>query len=98
VAPLLGVPAAEGSPAEAAPAPGCPDVIELFSRHLEGEISASLCADLEKHLDGCPACRARCDSLRRTLALCKAAPLPEVPSAVQADVRRALRRFVGPYR
>jgi RNA polymerase sigma-70 factor (ECF subfamily) len=98
VAPLLGVPADEGAPATAASTAACPDVIELFSRHLEGEISASLCADMEKHLESCAACRSRCDSLRRTLALCKAAPLPEVPQAVQADVRRALRRFVGPLR
>ncbi|HEY6002418.1 MAG TPA: sigma-70 family RNA polymerase sigma factor [Anaeromyxobacter sp.] len=98
VAPLLGVPAVEGPPAQAASTAGCPDVVDLFSRHVEGEISASLCADMERHLESCPACRSRCDSLRRTLALCKAAPLPEVPQAVQADVRRALRRFVGPYR
>lgn len=92
VAPLLGIP---GVPAAPATTPlGCPDVVELFSRHMEGEISSSLCADLEKHLAGCPGCRSRCDSLQRTLALCKAAPLPEVPKAVQADVRKALRQFL----
>ena len=107
VAPLLGVPAAaaaEAAPAEAAaPAPaasagapdaGCPDIVQLFSQHLEGEISASVCATMEKHLSKCPACRSRCDSLQKTLALCQAAPLPEVPRAVQADVRRALRKFI----
>ncbi len=94
VAPLLGVPA---GPAPA-PAAGCPDVVALFSRHLEGEISSSLCADMEKHLAGCPGCRSRCDSLQRTLALCRSAPLPEVPKAVQADVRRALREFVALHR
>ena len=95
VAPLLGVPGTEAAPPAAGPPPGCPDVVELFSRHLEGEISASLCADMERHLAGCARCRSRCDSLQRTLALCKSAPLPEVPKAVQADVRRALRQFVG---
>lgn len=104
VAPLLAAPAAPpalpraaaAGPAGAeAPPPGCPDIVELFSRHLEGEISASLCADMEKHLVRCPACQSRCDSLQRTLALCRAAPLPEVPKAVQADVRRALQQFVA---
>ena len=66
----------------------------LFSEHLEGEISASVCADMEQHLSRCPACQSKCDSLQRTLALCRAAPLPEVPKAVQADVRRALQRFI----
>ncbi len=97
VAPLLAAPAPAAAPAagEAAlPAGACPEIVELFSRHLEGEISASVCADMERHLARCPACRSRCDSLQRTLALCRAAPLPEVPKAVQADVRRALQRFI----
>jgi RNA polymerase sigma-70 factor (ECF subfamily) len=73
---------------------GCPDIVQLFSQHLESEISASVCADMEQHLTRCPACQSKCDSLQRTLALCRAAPLPEVPQAVQADVRRALQRFI----
>jgi RNA polymerase sigma-70 factor (ECF subfamily) len=105
VAPLLGAPeavpaaggAAAAAPVEAAAAraSGCPDIVDLFSRHLESEISASVCAVMEQHLARCPACRSRCDSLQRTLALCRAAPLPEVPQAVQADVRRALQRFIA---
>jgi RNA polymerase sigma-70 factor (ECF subfamily) len=100
LAPLLAAPAPgapSGAPAPAVPAPlgsTCPDIVELFSRHLEGEISASLCADMEQHLARCPACQSRCDSLQRTLALCRGAPLPEVPKAVQADVRRALQQFI----
>ncbi|HEX9050618.1 MAG TPA: sigma-70 family RNA polymerase sigma factor [Anaeromyxobacter sp.] len=98
VAPLLsapGAPAPVDATAEPAlPGPGCPDIVELFSRHLESEISASVCAEMEKHLARCPACQSRCDSLQRTLALCRAAPLPEVPKAVQADVRRALQKFI----
>lgn len=90
VAPLLGAP----GPAAAAPASGCPDIVRLFSGRLEGEIGAAVCADMERHLSACPACRSRCDSLQRTLALCRAAPLPEVPQKVQADVRRAVRQFI----
>ncbi|WP_242345648.1 sigma-70 family RNA polymerase sigma factor [Anaeromyxobacter terrae] len=100
VAPLLGIPgAAAPSTAAAAgavaPAEPCPDIVELFSKHLEGEISATLCADMERHLARCPTCDARCQSLQRTLALCKAAPLPEVPAAVQASVRTALKEFIS---
>jgi RNA polymerase sigma-70 factor, ECF subfamily len=105
VAPLLGVPAAtllEGSDGSPQPVPGsaaarapCPDTVELFSRHLEGEISSPVCAEMERHLASCPGCRARCDSLQRTLSLCKASSLPEVPATVQASVRQALREFVA---
>ncbi|HSB18601.1 MAG TPA: sigma-70 family RNA polymerase sigma factor [Anaeromyxobacteraceae bacterium] len=90
VAPLLGVPEA------AAPlASTCPDVVTLFSRHLEGEISADVCGEMERHLAACPRCRAKCDSLQRTLVLCKSSPAPEVPQPVQQSVRDALRRLLA---
>ncbi len=87
-------PRAPAPPVPALAGVGCPDIVQLFSEHLEGEISASVCADMEQHLAHCPACRSKCDSLQQTLSLCKSAPLPEVPQAVQADVRRALQRFI----
>jgi RNA polymerase sigma-70 factor (ECF subfamily) len=91
VAPLLGVkldaPAALG---------GCPDVLSLFSRHLEDEISAEVCADMERHLERCGRCQGACESLRRTLALCRTAPAAgEVPAPVQAAVRLALQRYLA---
>jgi RNA polymerase sigma-70 factor (ECF subfamily) len=91
VAPLLGVPE---EPASAAPGT-CPDVLVLFSRYLEGEIAPEVCADMERHLDTCGACRGVCDSLRHTLALCRTtgAAVP-VPVAVQSSVRIALRNFL----
>jgi RNA polymerase sigma-70 factor (ECF subfamily) len=90
VAPLLGVEA--GEPASS----GCPDILMVFSRHLEDEISAERCAEMERHLEGCPRCRGSCDSLRRTLALCRTAgPSVPVPPAVQASVRTALRGFLA---
>jgi RNA polymerase sigma-70 factor (ECF subfamily) len=91
VAPLLGVetdlPAAPGT---------CPDVLTMFSQHLEDEISADLCAQLERHLEGCARCRGTCDTLKRTLALCRTsgASVP-VPAAVQVSVRSALRSFLA---
>jgi RNA polymerase sigma-70 factor, ECF subfamily len=91
IAPKLGLPepAAPGTLAEA-----CPEILDLFSRHIEGEISADVCARMERHLASCDLCRSRCDSLQKTLALCRTAPLPQVPKPVQATVRRALKRFL----
>jgi RNA polymerase sigma-70 factor, ECF subfamily len=90
VAPLLGV-------EPAAPGPGtCPDVLTMFSQHLEDEISAELCAEMERHLEACGRCRGACDSLKRTLALCRTSgPAVEVPAAVQASVKKALRNFLA---
>jgi RNA polymerase sigma-70 factor (ECF subfamily) len=90
VAPLLGV---EPGPA----APGtCPDVLTMFSQHLEDEISAERCAEMERHLEGCARCRGACDSLKRTLAICRTVGPPgPVPPSVQASVRTALRTFLA---
>lgn len=83
LAPALGLPAAE-------PAAGCPDVLTLWSRHREGEITADLCARMEAHLAQCPRCASACDSLKRTLAVCQSAPTPRVPVEVQQALRAAL--------
>jgi RNA polymerase sigma-70 factor (ECF subfamily) len=91
VAPLLGIeldiPAAPGT---------CPDVLTMFSQHLEDEISSDLCAEMERHIEACGRCRGACDSLKRTLALCRTSgPAVEVPAAVQASVKKALRAFIA---
>jgi len=85
---------------EGAPAPdrACRDVVELFSRRLEGEIDGNACAELEEHLKSCATCRGRCDSLRATLALCKNAGEAQVPPAVERSVRRALGSFLDVHR
>lgn len=90
VAPLLGI-GRDPSPS----AGTCPDVMMAFSQHLEGEISADLCADLERHLEGCARCRGACESLKRTLALCRTTgPTADVPAPVRAKVKTALRAFL----
>jgi RNA polymerase sigma-70 factor (ECF subfamily) len=74
-----------------APAPGCPDVLAAFSRELEGELDARRCAELQRHVDSCAACRGRCDSLRRSLAVCARVSPGPVPEAVKESVRAAFR-------
>jgi RNA polymerase sigma-70 factor (ECF subfamily) len=76
-----------GAPAQ----PNCPDVLTMLSKKLEDEISPDLCAEMERHVDGCPHCKGLCDSLKRTLALCKSAPSPLVPRQVQESLRKAVQ-------
>jgi RNA polymerase sigma-70 factor (ECF subfamily) len=90
VAPLLGI--KTDLPAAGA----CPDVLMMFSQHVEDEISADLCAEMERHLEGCPRCRGTCETLKRTLTLCRSAGTTvAIPAAVQASVRTALRDFLA---
>lgn len=88
---LLGL--SEDAPAAAGT---CPDVVTLFSKHLEDDISAGTCAEMERHLARCPRCRGACDSLKRTLALCRnAAASDEVPPSVRDSVKVALHDFLS---
>jgi RNA polymerase sigma-70 factor (ECF subfamily) len=73
---------------------GCPDVVRLFSRHLEGDVSARTCAAMEKHLARCPRCASRCDVLKEVLRACRSAPGEAVPPDLQERVRRAVHEAV----
>lgn len=73
----------------------CSDILTTFSKHLEGEISADLCAEMERHVAECAHCRGTCDSLKRTLSLCKVTPSPQVPASVQESVRAALHEYLA---
>lgn len=83
-----------GRPAEAPRGTLCPDVLTLFSQHLEGDISPSVCATMEAHLAQCRQCRSACESLKRTLAICRQLPTPEVPAPVAASIKAAIQTFL----
>jgi len=75
--------------------PSCPDVVELLSRHLEGELDQRICEEMERHIAICKPCRTRCDSLHKTLQLCATSPTPQIPRQVQHSVRQAIERYLG---
>jgi RNA polymerase sigma-70 factor (ECF subfamily) len=89
-----GLPLAERSSQRPA-AGGCPDVVALFSRFLEGEIGTVDCAAMQTHVAACTRCGAACEALKRTLALCRAEPRGVLPPGVQERVRKALRDFTA---
>jgi RNA polymerase sigma-70 factor (ECF subfamily) len=84
---LLAVVGGDEVPAQ----PNCPDVLTMLSKKLEDEISPDLCAEMERHVDSCSHCKGLCDSLKRSLALCKSAPSPLVPQQVQESLRKAVQ-------
>lgn len=85
-----------GGGEERVPGAGCPDVLQRYSEHLEGELSPAICEELERHLEGCEDCTSACDSLKRSLALCSASSREaQVPAQVQASIRAALDNVLG---
>jgi RNA polymerase sigma-70 factor (ECF subfamily) len=81
-------------PVVGARAPTCPDVLTLFSQHLDGEIDPAVCAAMEAHLGRCHQCRDACESLKRTLAACRQLPTPQVPASLAASLKTAIQAFL----
>ena len=48
---------------------------------------------MERHLVGCPRCGAAADALKRALLACQRVRTEEVPAAVQARVKAAVRAW-----
>lgn len=76
---------------EEKPHRGCPEILRLFSRYLEGELSPSFCSELQAHVSQCKRCAAECEALRSLLAACRSLPQPQVPREVEEAVRAAIR-------
>lgn len=78
-------------PASPSSTSGCPDVVALWSKMLEGDLSHGDCSVMEKHLETCPACAAACTALKSALLACQRVRTEAVPSDIQARVKAAVR-------
>ena len=72
---------------------GCPELRDELAAYAASEIDQAACLQIEAHLQKCPRCAAACDSLKRTVSLCRAIPGGQVPASVRAAVRHALTRM-----
>lgn len=79
---------------EPAPQASCPEVVTRFSRFLEGDIGPEECERMHAHVEGCPACNAACASLKRSVAVCRAAG-DSTPPEVLERVRASLAVVLG---
>ncbi|MHB8879533.1 MAG: sigma-70 family RNA polymerase sigma factor [Myxococcaceae bacterium] len=73
----------------------CPELAQELSAYAGEELDQATCARIEEHLARCPRCTAACDTLKRTVSLCRQIPGDEVPAAVRRAVRQALFQFTG---
>lgn len=66
------------------PNPSCRHLLDTLSDYLDGELSAELCRELERHLADCENCRVVVDTLRKTIELYReTVPEPQLPSDVR---------------
>lgn len=68
----------------------CPELADELANYAAGDIDQATCAQIEAHLASCPRCAGACETLQRTVSLCRRIPGDEVPASVRAAVRAAL--------
>lgn len=73
------------------PRADCPDIVAMWSKKLEGDLSQADCGAMEQHMKSCPSCSSACDALKTALGACRRVASGEVPPAVQRQVKAAIR-------
>jgi anti-sigma factor (TIGR02949 family) len=69
----------------------CHELLGALSEYIDGALEQKLCADIERHLQGCENCRVVVDSLRKTVSLYQSiTPSPDVPNAVRERLYQRL--------
>jgi anti-sigma factor RsiW len=69
----------------------CIDLVTTISDYLDGELTEEHCRNLEAHLARCVCCGNLAESLRRSVAVCRASGQTRLP----ADVRRRARNRIA---
>ncbi len=73
----------------------CPEIQDKLSAWLDGELPPEVLALVDRHLDGCAACRrqlAQLEALDEALLGLSAPPAPDLAAKVKVRLRRPSRR------
>lgn len=66
----------------------CKQMFAELSDYLDEELDDSLCAELEKHMEGCEPCKAFLASLEQTIRTCRSTPNDRPDELASASLRR----------
>ena len=69
----------------------CSQYIQNIADYIDGEIDATLCAELEKHLKKCNNCRIMVDTMRQTVVLCREGKKERLPAALEKKLTDSIR-------
>jgi RNA polymerase sigma-70 factor (ECF subfamily) len=75
------------------PSEMCKNLLSQLSGYLDGELEAAFCTEIERHMAGCPDCRAVVNTMEKTIELYHrtGASRSEVPADVQARLYKVLK-------
>ncbi len=68
----------------------CRELLDYVSDYIDGELEASVCAEVEAHLASCPNCRIMVDTVRKTITLYHSQASAGLPSDVQDRLYKVL--------
>jgi len=68
----------------------CKQMFAELSNYLDEDLDDSLCAELEKHMEGCEPCKAFLASLEETIRTCRTAPNERLNERTAVNVRRGV--------
>jgi anti-sigma factor RsiW len=73
--------------------PRCRDLLAQLSDYIDGELEATLCAELEQHLAGCHDCQILVDTTRKTVTLYRRhGEVADLPEGTLDRLRQALKQ------
>ena len=64
---------------------------EILNEYVDGTIDPSMCAEFEKHLDGCNPCQVVVDTIRKTITIYKEGQPYELPVEFKEKLHKTLR-------
>ncbi|MFN4261344.1 MAG: anti-sigma factor family protein [Gemmataceae bacterium] len=79
----------------------CEDLLKALNEYVDGQIDPGICAEFQKHLEGCDPCQVVVDTVRKTITLYKNQEVHEMPLEFQQRLHQQLQekwkqRFAPP--
>ncbi len=68
----------------------CRDLLDGLSDYLDGEASAELCAEIQRHMASCEKCRVVVDTLGKTVRLYKQLPKTDMSEGARERLYKVL--------
>ncbi len=68
----------------------CEELLRMLNDYVDGDLDPGLCAEFEKHFEGCDPCRIVVDTVRQTIRLYRGEEVCEIPLDFRKRLHAAL--------